>query len=1245
MINSSALLTDLKAQLKALRADLTERAEDRTNPWGARLRAEHADARDHRRTARTWSVWREDEVEQAAVAWLVATAFLRFCEDNDLLAGARADGEPVPVGWIVAPASLVARDGVRADDDLAGLGDVRVARAEEHVTAYFRANPMHNRRHWIQQGLRVLADQPAGKALVDPAHHPVWTAEISPEAATALLQFWRRTDPAGNLVHDFRDPELGTRFLGDLYQELSEHAKSTYALLQTPEFVEELILDRTLTPALRETSLGDLRLIDPTCGSGHFLLGAFDRLIRAWAAEAPGLDVKERVRRAMDAVHGVDINPFAVAIARFRLTVAGLRAMGETSLVGVPELGYHLAIGDSLLGEQGRQGSTDELVGDWHEGQLDLGDTLTGPFDEDPAGNVGSDGFAYSNEDLAEYHGILQPGRYHVVVGNPPYITVKDKALNKAYRDAYKTAHRQYALSVPFMELFFRLAIRGEQGRPAGHVGQITANSFMKREFGTKLVEEFFAGYYAKDGRPVDLTQVVDTSGAFIPGHGTPTVIIIGRTRHRVSDTVRAVLGARGEPGQPENPAKGRVWTEIVEHIDDEEYEGTYVTVTSLKREVLTEHPLSLSAGRFVKEAIDEGGAAPLSESITEIGFGGVTREDEAYMVGAGALRRHGVLDTHRKLLVEGEFLRDFGGSGDALESSWPYDPGTLTACADEATLRLLWPLRTRLKSRVAYGKSQLERGLMWFEYSMFFERRYRIPLSIAFAFVATHNHFVLDRGGKVFNRSAPVIKLPDGATEEQHLELLGVLNSSTACLWLKQVSHDKGSQSGTGGFMHDEWEVFYEFTGTKLNKFPLPAEFPLARALSLDALAQQLASTAPRAVVGLWLADHAGPSLAAMLRDAERQWQGTRAAMIWQQEELDWEVYRLYGLTDEDLAAPSTEPGTLALGERAFEIVLAREVAAGTEETVWFKRHSSMPVTEIPERFTPAHRARMEHRLHLIEQDPTIRLLERPENKRRWATEPWAKLQNAALREAILDRLEEPGLWQDEQGPVTRSVAELAGLLRNDQVLREMCRALSGLADPDLASVLGLLAADEAVPFLAAYRYKPSGLEKFREWQQVWDIQRREDAGEKVVIETPPRYVTGDFRKNAYWSARGTLDMPKERFILYPETDHDGDASPVLGWAGWNHRDQALALAREAHLQQDRGITEEALVPLVAGLVELEPWLRQWHGEIEAEFGLSAADVIEQEVDGHLVGLGMTRDQVTAWVPAARKRGRKAAS
>ncbi|WP_032384276.1 BREX-2 system adenine-specific DNA-methyltransferase PglX, partial [Rhodococcoides fascians] len=334
-----------------------------------------------------------------------------------------------------------------------------------------------------------------------------------------LIAFWRRTHENGLLVHDFVDAGLETRFLGDLYQDLSEHAKKTYALLQTPVFVEEFILDQTLTPAIAEFGLEGLKVIDPSCGSGHFLLGAFERLNHAWLEAAPGLDAKERVRRAMGSVHGVDINPFAVAIARFRLTVAGLKAMGESSLVGVSAIGFRLAIGDSLLSVHG---------------------SVTQTFDFDVDEQL-QNAFVYDTEDIDEYLGILGRGQYHVVVGNPPYITPKDKALNALYRLSYVSAAGKYALSAPFMELLFRLAIRGEQGQGAGYVGQITSNSFMKREFGKKLIEYLFAGHDI--GNPIDLTAVIDSSGAYIPGHGTPTVIIIGRRRRPIADHVRAVLG------------------------------------------------------------------------------------------------------------------------------------------------------------------------------------------------------------------------------------------------------------------------------------------------------------------------------------------------------------------------------------------------------------------------------------------------------------------------------------------------------------------------------------------------------------------------------------------------------------------------------------------------------------------------------------------------------------------------------
>ncbi|MCK9795950.1 BREX-2 system adenine-specific DNA-methyltransferase PglX [Isoptericola sp. 4D.3] len=1197
MINSSALLADLKGQLKTLQADLRERADDPTCEWGAALQREHDEALRRERTGLSWSAWRDNEVDQAAVAWIVATTFVRFCEDNDLLVGATLDGTPVPVGWIAGPGE-------------------RVVRARENQTAYFRVNTSHHDRDWLQQAFRVLAAQPAGAALVDPRHNPVWTAEISAEAAKALVNFWRRTDDDGALVHDFTDPALDTRFLGDLYQDLSEHAKKTYALLQTPVFVEQFILDRTLTPAIAEFGADGLKLIDPTCGSGHFLLGAFERLNKQWAADAPGLDPKQRVRKAMDSIHGVDLNPFAVAIARFRLTVAGIQAAGEKSLVGVPGLGFHLAIGDSLLGEQGTQGELEVLP------------------------RPSRSGFQYDAEDISEYEGILTPGRYHVVVGNPPYITVRDSVAKKWYKRAYPTCHGLWTLSVPFMELFFRLARRGSAAVGAGYVGKITSNAFSKREFGKKLVETFLAG--GGPSNPVDLTEVVDSSGAHIPGHNTPTVILVGRRRLPLSPSVLAVLGIRGESGQPKDAANAPVWSEIRDHARDLDYEGNYISVTQIPRDSLAVHPWSLSGGGapVVKKAIEAAARATLASLSERIGYMAMSHADDEF---TRPVRFRGLLGYGADLypdLVMGDEVRDFTVRPN--EITWfPYVDGALVNAAHaRAELTALWPLRQQLWSRASFGSGTYrDTGRPWYAW-------HQVPAddgagreSIAFAFVATHNHFVLDRGERVFKQTAPIIKLPIGASPREFYELLSLLNSSVACFWLHEMCLGKPLQG-------EEWQRRYEYDAAKVSQFPIVENVQWKRAELLHRLGDELEKVAPAVTVRKWREDPSEPLSGLIARNADA-WQRLRGAMIFEQEELDWHAYWLYGLIDDDLTYRQGRAGGIAglvFGERAFEFRLARRMADGLEDTVWFERHGSTPVADFPGVWPDDYRALVNRRYEIIESDPKIRVLERPEYKRRWATVPWEKQLRDALESAILDRLEDMDLWQDFQGPTTRSVAQLADLLRNDETLLALARELTGVPEPDLPAVFGSLAPTEAVPYLAAHRYKPSGLEKFREWQKVWELQRREDAGEKVTIPVPPKYSTPDFRKVEYWKARGKLDVPKERFILYPGVGREGDSSAVLGWAGWNHRDQAIALVREIQQQQELGASDDALVPLVAGLVELEPWLHQWHTELEPEFGSSAAQAVTGRIDQLLAQLQQTREDVTAWLPPAPTRGRRRA-
>jgi hypothetical protein len=314
----------------------------------------------------------------------------------------------------------------------------------------------------------------------------------------------------------------------------------------------------------------------------------------------------------------------------------------------------------------------------------------------------------------------------------------------------------------------------------------------------------------------------------------------------------------------------------------------------------------------------------------------------------------------------------------------------------------------------------------------MFFPNRYRTPLSIVFAFVATHNHFVLDRGGKVFKQSAPVIKLPADATEDDHLGLLGLLNSSVGCFWMKQVFHDKGSTVDSHGARQTTvaFENFREFTGTGLLKFPLPEGRPMELTLELDATAQILAEHSPAVLLKGNRAEHRREVLA----ERRLMRQGIHQQMISLQEELDWECYHLYGLTEEDLtcesptshdrkgvehslepqgdrfltgAARRSEPPAIELGQRAFEIAMARKMAAGELETTWFERHGSKPITEIPNHWPADYQKLVERRIELIENDTNIGLIEKPEYKRRWNTEPWESQLERALREWLLDRLE----------------------------------------------------------------------------------------------------------------------------------------------------------------------------------------------------------------------------------------------
>lgn len=401
MVNIKTLLPGLRTLVTDLREDLLARVTTVDTAKDASLRVEYLKIKDGGSTAQSFEEWREDFLDQVAVAWVLACVFVRFIEDNGLI----------------------------SECYLAGEGDRRKLAEGQHEI-FFRSHPHDTDREYLKDVFTQIGKLPSAKELFEAGKTPLWAVDPSGDAARRLLEYFRKIDPErGGLMRSFATRKAVTQplvdvyeklapqaqFLGDLYQDLSEHARKKYALLQTPEFVQQFILDRTLTRAIDEFGLKNLRLIDISCGSGHFLLGAFDRLFTEWMKPEHGVNnVVVAAQNAFDSLFGVDINPFAIAITRFRLLVAAVQACNIQKL---NQQSYawklNLATGDSLLWGS-RPSFNNERVSISRQGDL---------FEVDPILAV---------ENPAELRRILGQG-YHVVVGNPPYIIVRDRAQNTAY--------------------------------------------------------------------------------------------------------------------------------------------------------------------------------------------------------------------------------------------------------------------------------------------------------------------------------------------------------------------------------------------------------------------------------------------------------------------------------------------------------------------------------------------------------------------------------------------------------------------------------------------------------------------------------------------------------------------------------------------------------------------------------------------------------------------------------------------
>ena len=239
-------------------------------------------------------------------------------------------------------------------------------------------------------------------------------------------------------------------------------------------------------------------------------------------------------------------------------------------------------------------------------------------------------------------------------------------------------------------------------------------------------------------------------------------------------------------------------------------------------------------------------------------------------------------------------------------------------------------------------------------------------------------------------------------------------------------------------------------------------------------------------------------------------------------------------------------------------------------------------------------------------------------------------------------------------------------------------------------------------MPLLPVQRYTDEGLRKRAQWENTWALQRREDAIDAQVvadnadewrsefaavarttfgsdstdearawvdqklaaeikrhqderkaaevgpIPVPPKYKSSDFLKSDLWRLRGGLDVPKERFVSFPGAERGADGSLPIAWAGWNHLQLATALAGYyVDMKDTEGWEPTRLQPLLAGLLELVPWLEQWHNDLDPAYGHCMGTYYRGFVSEEARALGFTLDDLRTWKPmvTAAKRGRKKAA
>ena len=228
--------------------------------------------------------------------------------------------------------------------------------------------------------------------------------------------------------------------------------RKEHGIYYTPDFIVDYIVQNTLKPVLDKCTsieqLKKIKVLDPACGSGSFLIKALEIIHDKYIKFGNSGGTWTKLDILLNNIYGVDLDPQAVEIARLNLLINAL-----DTRMKLPSLADNIKNGNSLI-----SGTDEEL-------KKYFGKNFR---DKKP--------FNWKEEFLE----VFKQGGFDVIIGNPPYIRVQtlDKEDVRYFNNCYKSAVSNYDIYLLFIEKGYELLNRN------GYFGMILPSKFLQADYG-----------------------------------------------------------------------------------------------------------------------------------------------------------------------------------------------------------------------------------------------------------------------------------------------------------------------------------------------------------------------------------------------------------------------------------------------------------------------------------------------------------------------------------------------------------------------------------------------------------------------------------------------------------------------------------------------------------------------------------------------------------------------------------------